>query len=154
MKWQLMLGLTTLAFFATSPVLDAGGDSSSRWVSYGLLFFNLDELLKIEIDGDHVRVIRSDNTVLLDDSKTDADHLKSLRAAVDGSRNWVRVSKDRKENQEWYVNLDRVPLVMSFESQGVWGVGLMVSEGTTIGVAPSNETSKKIMEYVGRGLAK
>jgi hypothetical protein len=153
MKCHSLLALTTLVLFGASSS-QAGDNSQTHWVKYGILFFNLDTLLKIEIDGDHVRFVRQDNTPLADDSKVDSDQLQNLRAAVDASENWVRVSNDRKENQEWYVNLDHVPLVMSAEIQGIWGTSLNWSQDKKIGISPSNETSKKIMEYLSRRLVK
>jgi len=127
--------------------------ANRNWVKVGILFFNLDELLKIEIEGNHLRVIRRDN-IVIGDAESDADGVRTIRLAVDRSPNWVRTTSDRKKNDEWYVNLDRVPQLLAAEIQGVEGVTLVYGpdKPKSLGVSPSNDVSKKILQYVAARL--
>ena len=152
----LLICAAAMCFLSMPQTLPASDALVGNWIKYGILFFNLDELLKIEVEGERVRFIRRDNALLAEDPKADdAEALQSLRTAVNRSTNWVRVSSDRKGDQEWYVNLDRVPELLAGEMQGVVGVSLIYGpdKPKSLGVSPSNETSKKIMDYISKRLS-
>jgi len=151
----LVIFAAVTCFLSTPQALRASDAPVGNWIKYGILFFNLDELLKIEVDGEHVRFIRRDNALLAEDPKADADALQSLRTAVSRNTNWVRVSSERKGDQEWYVNLDHVPEVLAAEMQGIIGVSLVYGpdKPKSLGVSPSNETSNTIMDYVSKRLS-
>ena len=111
-KILICVAILNLTFFSSCFAADV---AEPKWLGLGFGVINLDQVVKIEVEGDVLTLIGKDKTIIAQIPNTKKDCITRLRTLIHQSPNWVDASNSRDENQEWYVNLENVALIGSFD---------------------------------------
>jgi len=147
-----ILGVALLGTsFAAEP------PAEPKWIAFSGTFINLNEVIKIEVDGEKLTFIAPARKVVYQADSVRKEVMNRLRALLKDSPNWVEISKTRGENQEWYANLARVPSVFYGTAPGntmaavlFWPGGDLADFDSYIGIISNNEAATKLLQYVSR----
>ena len=154
----------TILLVAIFGVVFLGASSAAerpeepKWVSIGGTFINLNEVAKIEVNGEKLTFIAPTRKVVYQWTPVRKEVMARLRTLLKNSPNWVEVSKARNENQEWYANLARVPVIFygtapgNTQTAGLFWSGFDLSDDTAfLGIISNNDAANKLLRYISHG---